>query len=616
MLTRNPRPTVPHHPERAALFSAAETAALDAINAKAGEAESVEEIVRYIFESTKRFCPCDRIGLALLEDDDRHLVTKAAYATYEPVELNVGYSADISNSSLRRVIEDNQPRVIGDLAHYLAEHPRSESTRLLVNEGVRSSLACPLTVGGRAAGVLFRSSRKPHVYSPRHVRFDLAIAERLGRAVEKARRIEQLDAARRSTEGLLGFVNHELKNALTGLREDIRSLGQEQAGNLTPEQLVYVQRLQARADGLVDLTREYRDMDRLQDGKVAVRVREVDFVADVIQPAIEMSRSQLERHRMPLTLVLGPIAPLVPCDAGLMQTAMNNLITNAIKYGREGGAIRICCEQAADTFRVYVRNDGPGFPVEQCGLLFRPFSRIQTPELLAKPGTGVGLYNTWRILQLHGGQVAADSQLGRWAEFCLEIPLPSDSGARPQDSGSVRYGLSEPSMSETARAPFGPRDTEAWDASFADSAHDVLDEEDEAAATAKRARVLCIDDDPEIREAISRRLADYGVEVVLAASGMPGYWAALESQPDVIIADLNVPDGEGDYLCSRLKSHPLTDRIPMVVLTGRANPAVQRQLLGQGVDAYLAKPINWTELLEALRRRVALSERNVVLATT
>lgn len=616
MLTRNPRNGASHTAAGAATFSATEMAALDSINAKVGAADSVDEIIRYVFESTKRFCPCDRVGFALLEDDGRHLVTKSAFASYEPVMLGIGYSADVGEGSLRKIIDEGQPRIIGDLVEYLTEHPRSESTRLLVQEGVRSSLTCPLVVKGRAVGVLFRSSRKPHAYSQHHVRLHLAIADRLSQAVEKTCRIEQLDAARRSYGEILSFVSHELKNSLAGVLGDVWSLRQNQAGGLTPGQMLYVERLEAKADYLLKLTREYLDLGRLQDDELAVQMQEVDFEAEVIRPAIDMSRSQLEQQRMQLKLVPGPSVPQVSCDADLMKIAMDNLVTNAIKYGREGGMIRIRWEQAGDTFRVYVYNEGPGFPPEQRTLLFRRFSRIQTPELLGQPGTGIGLHNTWRILQLHGGRVAADSQPGRWAEFCLELPLSVNTARGSHGGDTAQYVLLSEPAPDTTGASFGPRDTEAWDSSFADITQDAAVESGETAGTQKRVKVLCIDDDPAICEAIGARLSGHGIDVVQAFSGMQGYWTALESRPAVIITDLRMPDGEGNYICGRLKNHPLTQRTPIFVLTGETNPATRRQMLSLGVDAYLTKPVNWTELLRALRRHVVLPERDVELAAT
>jgi DNA-binding response OmpR family regulator len=124
----------------------------------------------------------------------------------------------------------------------------------------------------------------------------------------------------------------------------------------------------------------------------------------------------------------------------------------------------------------------------------------------------------------------------------------------------------------------------------------------------QRLELLSIDDDPEISDLIDERLREYGVSVFRAFSGMQGYWMGLDNRPDAIITDLGMPDGEGNYIFGRFRSHPLTEKTPVIVLTGQTNPAIKRQMLSLGVDAYLTKPIVWTELLTELRRHITLSE--------
>jgi DNA-binding response OmpR family regulator len=130
----------------------------------------------------------------------------------------------------------------------------------------------------------------------------------------------------------------------------------------------------------------------------------------------------------------------------------------------------------------------------------------------------------------------------------------------------------------------------------------------EAPAPSGRPRVLCVDDDPDISKAIKLRLEPMGIDVIRAFSGMQGYWFCLDSKPDLIITDLSMPDGEGSYLYRRLKQHPLTENIPVVVLTGQTNPAVKRQLLSVGVSDYLVKPLVFKDLLAVMSRYIKLPE--------
>jgi len=123
-------------------------------------------------------------------------------------------------------------------------------------------------------------------------------------------------------------------------------------------------------------------------------------------------------------------------------------------------------------------------------------------------------------------------------------------------------------------------------------------------------RVLCIDDDPEISKILKLRLEPYGVDVLRAFKGMQGYWTALDMRPDLIILDMVMPDGGGNYIMGRLRAHPLTEKTPVLMLTGVNTPGVRRQMFGMGVDAYLTKPLNFDELLEHVGQYVTLRDRN------
>jgi DNA-binding response OmpR family regulator len=124
----------------------------------------------------------------------------------------------------------------------------------------------------------------------------------------------------------------------------------------------------------------------------------------------------------------------------------------------------------------------------------------------------------------------------------------------------------------------------------------------------KSPRVLCIDDEPDISRIIKIRLEQYGVDVRRAFNGMQGYWLAIDMRPDVIVTDMVMPDGEGTYVMGRLKSHPLTQEIPVIVLSGQDNPALKRQMLSLGASAYLIKPLVVDELIRELRTHIVLPE--------
>ena len=124
--------------------------------------------------------------------------------------------------------------------------------------------------------------------------------------------------------------------------------------------------------------------------------------------------------------------------------------------------------------------------------------------------------------------------------------------------------------------------------------------------------VLCVDDDPALTQALKIRLRPYGVTALAAHTGMQGFWMALKHKPDAIILDIGMPDGSGQYVLGRLKAHPLTSEIPVIVLTGhvvsgRKDYGLERDVLNLGASCLLIKPLYFDELLAQLRNRLPLS---------
>ena len=406
-----------------------ESRALETVNDRIAAGQSLAELLDFLFETTRSICPCDRISVALLDESGERLVSNYTRAAYEPILLRSGFAQDIQGSSLRAVVERRTPRIIPDLEAYLLEHPGSVSTRILVREGVRSSMACPLAVEGRTVGVLFRSARRIDAYDERQAALHQVVAERLSQAVEKVCRIEQLAQANRAYLEMLGFVSHELKGPLAVVNMSSEILLQGYAGSLNDKQREVAERIRTQASSLIGMVRDYLDLARIEGGDMRLVAADgVSLVEDVLEPAIRQESAAVAERRMTLERAFEGVADLrLRCDAALLRIAVGNYLSNAAKYGREGGRIRVGAEKVGEErVRVFVWNEGQGFRDADRGRLFRRFSRIAAPEFSGIRGTGIGLYSVWRIVRLHGGRAEAKSEFGKWVEFSFEIPLRAD----------------------------------------------------------------------------------------------------------------------------------------------------------------------------------------------
>ena len=439
-------------------LSSEEQAVVDTVNRKVAAARSLDEVMDFLFDATREVCPCDRLGLAFVEEGGERIRAWYARTAYSPVYLKRGYAEDLSANTLAEIIESNRLRIISDLKEYVTARPKSASTRLLVTEGVRSSMTCPLSIDGRNVGVLFRSSRHPGAYDTHQARLHQAVAERLSQAVEKAWRIDQLTSANQAYFEMLSFVAHELKSPVASLVGDATVLAEGYLGEVSEKQRVKLENMIRRGNYLLSLAQEYLELARIEGGAFGMKAeQDVAVWGELVEPAVDIVRAQAHDKGMSIVCCRAEEEARAECDRNLVRIVLVNLLGNAIKYGNEGGQIRVRVEKEEAQLLVSVWNEGPGFELQDKTLLFRKFSRIRKPKVKRPRGTGVGLYNSWRIVKLHGGRIWANSDPGNWAEFAFEIPQPLPEVSSEGVANSARLLASR--EAEPVDEPEGP---EGW----------------------------------------------------------------------------------------------------------------------------------------------------------
>jgi GAF domain-containing protein len=216
----------------------------------------LDDVLSYVFESFWPVIPYDRIGFALLEQDGTVVRTRWARSDAPVMKIQKGYSAPLEGSSLKQIIETGQPRILNDLKQYLAEHPMSDSTRMIVEEGMRSSLTCPLIAAGKPIGFMFFSSMEPHTFKDIHIEIFLEIAGQLSMIVEKARLYEELhqvndrllEMATQDLQGRLNFMKSYLDLYLGGNLEKVKD-----------SQRAIMQKMYAAAETMLELISELQE---------------------------------------------------------------------------------------------------------------------------------------------------------------------------------------------------------------------------------------------------------------------------------------------------------------------------------------------------------------------
>ncbi|MDP7097986.1 MAG: GAF domain-containing protein [Rhodospirillales bacterium] len=196
----------------------AEIKALSEITERLNAGMFFDEVLDHVYENFRALIPYDRIGVALIEESESGKTLARAQwcrADYQPVIIGKGYAEGLKGSSLQKIADARQPRILNDLEEYLRQHPKSHSTALIAKEGIRSSLTCPLVAGDTAIGFIFFSSRSSGTYRDQHVELFSQIAGELALTLEKSRAYEDLYLRNEFIKKVFGqYVTNEVAEAV------------------------------------------------------------------------------------------------------------------------------------------------------------------------------------------------------------------------------------------------------------------------------------------------------------------------------------------------------------------------------------------------------------------
>jgi CheY-like chemotaxis protein len=315
---------------------------------------------------------------------------------------------------------------------------------------------------------------------------------------------------------------------------------------------------------LVRLVDDLLDVSRITHGKVTLRTESV-ALEDVVQRAVEEAQPLIDARRHALTISLPPEPVQLEADPSRLAQVLANLLGNAVKYTPPGGSIWLTADRTEHELVIRVRDTGAGLDPELLPHVFDVFVQGDASLDRARGGLGLGLTIVRRLVELHGGRVAATSPgLGEGSEFVVHLPLA------PAPAGRT---------SEPRHAPVAP--------------------------PRGALRVLVVDDNQDAAEALAAVLRVWGHEVELAYDGVGALDVAARWRPDVVVSDLGLPGMDGYALAKRIRSGPAFGRTLLVALSGYAREGDRRRALEAGFDHHLVKPPDLQALAAVLGRVAA-----------
>ena len=412
---------------------------------------------------------------------------------------------------------------------------------------------------------------------------------------EQARRLEETD---RLKSRFFTNVSHEFRTPLTltiGPLEDLQADG----ATLPAEARRTVELALRNSRRMLRLINQLLDVAKLEVGAMRLEPRLQDL-APFVRGIARSFTPLAERRRVRLTVEAPEDPVLVPFDADKLEQVVVNLVSNAIKFTPEGGAIHVTITRegragAGNAAVVTVRDSGPGIAPETLPHLFERFYQAEETYSEVQPGTGVGLSLAKDLTELHGGTISVESAVGFGATFTVRLPLGDGSLSGDGAPDALRPNVTRPALPQlvpqtgegTPEEP--PADAETPDAD-------------------DRTTVLIADDNAEIRAYVRRHL-EPRYRVLEAADGALALATARECLPDLIVSDVMMPALDGFALVRALRADPQTDFLPVLLLTARAADEDKIEGLERGADDYLTKPFNVRELRARVENLIASRQR-------
>ncbi len=407
---------------------------LERITARINAGLLLDDVLDNVYQDFREVIPYQRIGLALLEEDGRLVRARWARSDLPVLKINRNFSQPLAGSSLETILQTGQPRILNDLPAYLAAKPSSESTRLIVAEGLRSSLTCPLIANGVPIGFIFFSSTQVDAYAAVHVDTFQHIAEQLSVIVEKGRLVSEIAAQKAAIEqrnaelhrvndqknAFLGIAAHDLRSPISFIQMTAELLIDPEAQLVPEQQTKFAQDILRNTRHMLTLLNDLLDVTQIESGNLILEEQAIDLTA-VLEEAVTWHA--LVAARKDTHILLKPIQPAtVYADPLRLRQVIDNLISNAVKYSPPGSTVQVSVQRFDRGWRIAVKDEGPGLTPADRQRLFQDFARLSARPTGGEKSVGLGLAIVRRIVDAHGGQVGADSQPGQGATFWFTLP--------------------------------------------------------------------------------------------------------------------------------------------------------------------------------------------------
>jgi len=492
----------------------------------------------------------------LLDPAKRWAVLRASTGEIGHKLLQDGHALEVGgNSLIGHVTGTGEPRE----AYNLDFDPAH--IRIPDLPAVRSELAIPLKIGQRVIGALDVHSTEPNAFGPDDIAVLSTLSDQLAVAIENARLYqEQLETTTKLREvdrlktQFLANMSHELRTPLNSIIGFSKVILKGIDGPVTELQQQDLEAIYSSGQLLLRLINDILDLSKIEAGKMELAFAETDLEEIIMGVLSTTSALVKDKPEIELRHNVAPGLPPITADATRLRQILLNLLSNAAKFTAKG-YIELSVTYDTRFVTMRVKDTGIGIPADKFDLIFQEFEQVDGSTTRSVGGTGLGLPISRHFVEMHGGRIWVESELGIGSTFAVQLPIK------------------------------GSQVTE--------------EKVDEIITSSDRNLILAIDDDADVIRLYKRYLERQNYQVIGLPDGKHAVQKTRELRPYAILLDLLLPGKNGWAIIQELKADPETKDIPIIMCS---IVSASGRGFSLGAADYLVKPIADDQLLTALAR--------------